>query len=162
MIFNLASIVLAASALVGASPSLSKRGETSCVISVSGFPFPVTDPLPSGASVTAEWTTCQCSPILGVSIDPETDLNASDIEQLFTESATPVRVRRRLLAFESSSPHHLLVTSRFRPQLSMALPAKTSTQSPRPSAAPALQMLKLRRLLRAGRGGLSSASHLPT
>ncbi|TEB32482.1 hypothetical protein FA13DRAFT_1731696 [Coprinellus micaceus] len=72
MIFNLATIVLAASALVCASPSLSKRGETSCVISMSGFPFPVTDPLPSGASVTAEWTIY--------------------IEQLFAESATPVRV----------------------------------------------------------------------
>jgi hypothetical protein len=102
MIFNLATIVLAASALVCASPSLSKRGETSCVISMSGFPFPVTDPLPSGASVTAEWTICQCSLILGVFVDPTTDLNASDIEQLFAESATPVRVSRRLFTFKSS------------------------------------------------------------
>ncbi|KAJ3536583.1 hypothetical protein NMY22_g5974 [Coprinellus aureogranulatus] len=72
MLFKLSSVVLAAAALVSASPSLSKRGLASCTASVSGFNFPESDPLPSGSDVTAEW--------------------AVFISQLFSESTTPVSV----------------------------------------------------------------------
>lgn len=57
MIFKVSTIVLAAAALVSASPTIAKRGEATCNINVTGFTFPRSDPppLPAGETLTTEW-----------------------------------------------------------------------------------------------------------